>query len=478
VNNAIISDDFINHIRPLLKDESELNAFLNACQTPLRKSIRTNKLNATHQEFVKISEAFGWKLSEIPWCDSGYWIDDTAGQAIELSGNMLEHLNGQFYVQEASSMLPVSALLHNNKLSEPPVLMDVAAAPGSKTTQLAAEIDNKGLILANELSSTRIKFLSANIQRCGVTNVCMTHFDGRVFADYLPETFDAILLDAPCGGEGTVRKDVEALKNWSLDSVNQMAELQKELIESAFKILKPGGLLIYSTCTLSPEENHQVCHQLQQRYPQAVAFETLNDLFEGADKATTPDGFLHVLPHIFDSEGFFIARIRKTQSINDNEEEKPKKFLKKFPFEPANNKVVQQLNQYLKQQFGFDLSSEDKTIWQRDKELWLFPEKLDALLGYIKIDRIGVKIGDVYPKNYRLTHSFIVAFGSRATKNVCNLDQEKSQQFYLGKDLTVDTADGHGEQILTYNHKVIGLGKKQKLKIKNQLPRELVKDKL
>ncbi len=136
------------------------------------------------------------------------------------------------------------------------------------------------------------------------------------------------------------------------------------------------------------------------------------------------------------------------------------------------------MNTYLRQQFGFDLTSEDGRIWQRDKELWLFPQQVDALLGYIKIDRIGVKIGDIYPKNIRLTHSFVLAMGSQARLNRCPLSHQQAQQFYLGRDLTVEQTEGSGEQVLTYQGKVIGLGKKQKLKVKNQLPRELVKDSL
>ncbi len=471
MNSVTISPDYIEHIRQQLPNEDDLQAFLAACQRPLRKSIRFNQLNTNADDIVTIAEQNNWSLSSIPWCDSGYWLSDTD----TISGNLIEHLNGQIYIQEASSMLPVAALLHEHNLPPSPVCMDVAAAPGSKTTQLAAELANKGVILANELSSSRIKFLSANVQRCGVSNVCMTHFDGRVFADYLPETFDAILLDAPCGGEGTVRKDPDALKDWSLDSVKAMAGLQKELIVSAFKLLKPGATLIYSTCTLSREENQEVCYHLKEQFGEAVVFEPLDKLFIGAEKALTEEGFLHVFPHTFDSEGFFIARIRKTESTCDGSD-KPKKFLKKLPFEPAGNKAKQALNTYLRQQFGFDLTSEDGRIWQRDKELWLFPQQVDTLLGYIKIDRIGVKIGDIYPKNIRLTHSFVLAMGSQARLNLCPLSHQQAQQFYLGRDLTVEQTEGSGEQVLTYQGKVIGLGKKQKLKVKNQLPRELVKD--
>ncbi len=224
---------------------------------------------------------------------------------------MVEHIQGLFYIQEASSMLPPVALFDSTDSKILETVLDVASAPGSKTTQLAALMNNHGLLIANEYSSSRVKILHANVQRMGVNQCALTHFDGKVFGEYLYEKFDAILLDAPCGGEGTVRKDPNALKHWQLDDVTDIAETQKVLIESALLALKPGGTLVYSTCTLSQIENQQICHYIQQQYPDAVEFMPLNGLFPGAEKACTEEGFLHVWPQIYDSEGFFVAKIKK-----------------------------------------------------------------------------------------------------------------------------------------------------------------------
>ena len=142
-------------------------------------------------------------------------------------GNSAEHLAGLFYIQEASSMMPVSALLHHFQDTENATLLDAAAAPGSKTTQLAAAINNQGLIIANEYSSSRIKMLHSNIQRCGIKNVALTHFDAAVFGQWLPNTFDAILLDAPCSGEGTVRKDKQAMKNWDQTAIESISTYKR-----------------------------------------------------------------------------------------------------------------------------------------------------------------------------------------------------------------------------------------------------------
>ncbi len=129
-----------------------------------------------------------------PWCAEGFWIERDDEDALPL-GSTAEHLSGLFYIQEASSMLPVAALFADGL--QPVRVMDVAAAPGSKTTQIAARMGNRGMLLANEFSASRVKVLHANISRCGISNTALTHFDGRVFGAALPECFDAILLDAP-----------------------------------------------------------------------------------------------------------------------------------------------------------------------------------------------------------------------------------------------------------------------------------------
>lgn len=147
-------------------------------------------------------------------------------------------------------MLPPSAL-YSDATENFESVLDMAAAPGSKTTQLAALMNNQGVLVANEFAASRVKVLHANIERCGVRNAALSNYDARVFGGWLPEQFDAILLDAPCSGEGTVRKDPDAMKNWSLDSTAEIAATQKDLIESAFHALKVGGTLVYSTCALS-----------------------------------------------------------------------------------------------------------------------------------------------------------------------------------------------------------------------------------
>jgi hypothetical protein len=202
-NAVYFPDQFLAQMRDAMPTHLSFDAFIAACQRPLRRSLRVNTLKISVADFLQQVAPYGWQLTPIPWCEEGFWIERDDEDALPL-GSTAEHLSGLFYIQEASSMLPVAALFADGDM--PQRVMDVAAAPGSKTTQIAARMGNKGGILANEFSASRVKVLHANISRCGISNVALTHFDGRVFGAALPERFDAILLDAPCSGEGWCAK--------------------------------------------------------------------------------------------------------------------------------------------------------------------------------------------------------------------------------------------------------------------------------
>ena len=355
-------------MREALPAHLSFDDFVAACQRPLRRSIRVNTLKISVGAFLDLVSPYGWQLTPVPWCEEGFWIERDDEESLPL-GSTAEHLSGLFYIQEASSMLPVAALFADG--NQPERVMDVAAAPGSKTTQIAARMNNRGAILANEFSASRVKVLHANISRCGIHNVALTHFDGRVFGAALPEAFDAILLDAPCSGEGVVRKDPDALKNWSVESNLEIAATQRELIDSAFHALRPGGTLVYSTCTLNRDENEDVCLWLKQRYVDAVEFLPLDTLFDSASHAATPEGFLHVFPQIYDCEGFFVARLRKTRAVDPLPA--PKFKVGNFPFAPVKGREAAQA-QAAASKVGLHWD-ESLRLWMRDKELWLFQHR-------------------------------------------------------------------------------------------------------
>ena len=278
------------------------------------KSIRVNTLKINNSKLK--SKLKDFKLKKVPWCDQGFF---NSGKRTDL-GNLPEHGLGYFYIQEASSLIP--PLVLNPKKED--FVLDMAAAPGSKTTQLAAMMKNEGLILANDLDYKRIVSLNSNLQRCGVFNTITTMMEGRFFKNF---QFDKILLDAPCSGTGTIRKSPKTILNWSTNIVNRLAGMQKQLIRTAFENLKEGGTLVYSTCTLEPQEDEGVISHLLEEYDNAKLQKiSLNNLksskpiteFERNIYQKDVKNCLRIWPQDNDSDGFFIAKIKKFRMILKN----------------------------------------------------------------------------------------------------------------------------------------------------------------
>jgi len=227
-------------------------------------------------------------------------------------GNLPEHSLGYFYVQEAASMIPPIALQ-----PEPnDIILDMAAAPGSKTTQLASMMNNHGIIIANDITHTRLKSLTINLQRCGVSNTIITLMKGHKFNIQA----DKILLDAPCSGTGAIRKSLKTITIWNPDVIKRLAGQQRQLLQTAFNCLKPQGILVYSTCSIAPEENEAVVDFLLKNNTDASlesvkipGLKTSPVVLEYENKQFSPElkQCIRIWPQDNDTEGFFIARIKK-----------------------------------------------------------------------------------------------------------------------------------------------------------------------
>jgi len=276
----------------------------------LRRSIRVNTIKISVNELKKrLSE--NWKLTQIPWCKEGFWVEHKQGRRD--IGNTIEHQLGYIYVQEAVSMLP--PLVLDAKKGE--VVLDMCASPGSKASQIAAMMQNKGVLIANDYQGKRLAPLGLNLQRVGVSNCILTLMEGRFFKEF---NFDKILVDAPCSGTGTIRKSLKTLRIWNPDMIKRLAGTQKQLIETAFNNLKKNGVLVYSTCSLEPEENEAVVDFLLNKYDNVkIEKIELNGLkrspvileFEGKEYDNRIKDCLRLWPQDNDTEGFFVAEIRK-----------------------------------------------------------------------------------------------------------------------------------------------------------------------
>ncbi len=286
--------------------------FKNYSLSFLNRSIRVNTLKITVKELKERLEK-NWNLENIPWCKEGFWIEHTKKERRDV-GNLIEHSLGYFYLQEAASMIPPIVL--EPKPHE--IVLDMAASPGSKTTQIAQYMDNKGILIANDYTYERMKPLSINLQRCGATNAIITLMEGQWFKKSGIE-FDKILVDAPCSGTGTIRKSLKTIGIWNPDMIRRLSITQKQLIETGFNLLKDNGTLIYSTCSLEPEENEEVVDFLINKYENAKLDDIKLNLnksppileFENKHYNEEIKKCLRIWPQDNDTEGFFVAKIRK-----------------------------------------------------------------------------------------------------------------------------------------------------------------------
>ncbi len=307
---------FIERMKELLgEDFEEYDKILK--ELPVR-SIRCNKLKISPENLKKRLEEKGWEISH-PFKDhEDIMVIENDLLPGEL-GRALEHLLGYYYIQELASMLPIIAL--NPKPGQ--TILDLCAAPGSKTTQLASEMGNTGTIIANDASLGRLRILASNLERCGVTNTILTKRDGFILTRRLKKfnfLFDKILIDAPCSGEGTLRSTPKTYQMWNIKNVFNLSKIQKGLLGTSFDLLKVGGEIVYSTCTHSPEENEEVVDYFLKEFGDSVEIQEIKlpinprpGIQKWKDKEYLEDVkySCRVYPQDNNTEGFFLAKFKK-----------------------------------------------------------------------------------------------------------------------------------------------------------------------
>ena len=263
----------LQYIGRLLPNDQERAAFDQCSRTPPPASLRLNALQAQTRH---VRPHLLQRGQSVPWCSEGFALPESDASL----GQTIEHAMGAYYVQAKAPMLAVEVLAPQPGER----VLDLCAAPGGKATQIAARMQNSGLLLANELQRKRMPALVGNLERCGVANHVLTQAPGTMLARYFPNFFDRILVDAPCSGDGIVRKDQSMLTYWSPQDAQRLAQQQKGLLRAAYAMLRPGGTLVYSTCSLSLEENEEVLLGLLRRYREDVAILPIPE-FEGATAA-------------------------------------------------------------------------------------------------------------------------------------------------------------------------------------------------
>lgn len=316
---------FEERMRTLMPDKEDFEKFSSIVHTSPRNFIRCNTLKISTQNlFERLSKK--WKViqpySEYP----EIMLIDQELNPGEL-GNALEHTLGYYYIQEISSMLSVIAL--SPRPGE--LVLDLCSSPGSKTTQIASKMQNSGTLIANDLKIDRIKILSSNLERCGVTNTIVTRNDAVALCSRLSKKnikFDKILLDAPCSGEGTLRSSPKTFLMWNHKVVNNLSRQQKKLMAFALKCLKVGGTIVYSTCTHAPEEDEEIVDFALNNFP--VKVESINlplkcreGLVSWRNESYHQDvkKTCRIYPQDNDSEGFFVSKMTLLEEIRERKGE-------------------------------------------------------------------------------------------------------------------------------------------------------------
>ncbi len=313
---------FLERMEKIFNNKSDFESYLKILEKEPVRSIRCNTLKISPKDLLIRLKSKGWIVSQPFHENPEIMIIENDLQPGEL-GRSVEHLLGYYYAQEIASMLPSIAL--NPKPGE--TILDLCASPGSKTTQIASKMENKGTIIANEVSLGRVKILASNTERCGVSNTIITRKEGTELCNRLKNQgfeFDKILIDAPCSGEGTLRSTPKTAVMWNIHTVKKLSKIQKHLVEAAISLLKPEGEIVYSTCTHAPEENEGVVDFVLKNFSN-IKIETIklpitcrSGLTKWNDNTYDSEvkKSCRVYPQDNNTEGFFIAKFKKIGEKN------------------------------------------------------------------------------------------------------------------------------------------------------------------
>jgi len=290
--------------------EADTMRFLEACEQPIRTSIRMNSLRMESEKTIERLQKKRIELEKIPWLSHGYYADF---EGHSTPGAFLEHMLGFYYVQGVPSMTTVEVL--DPQPNE--TILDLAAAPGGKTSHIAQQMQNSGKVIAIEKDRRRLSSLESNILRCGVTNSIVLRGDAKKVEKLNLEP-DRILLDAPCSGEGLIPLDPSRKTSKTMADVRFCATLEDELLDAAVTTLAPGGTIVYATCSIAPEENEYVVDEILKRHPEMKIVPITLDF--GTPGYSEPFGVSldeslkmakRFLPHLHGTEGFFICKMVK-----------------------------------------------------------------------------------------------------------------------------------------------------------------------
>ncbi|MDO4288946.1 MAG: RsmF rRNA methyltransferase first C-terminal domain-containing protein [Eubacterium sp.] len=455
-----IPQAFKDKMQGLLGPE-EYHKLMASYEAPVNKGIRCNTLKCD-TDTMRAQTPF--ETEPVDWCPTGFYIDSEVRP-----GKNPAYYAGLYYVQEPTAMTSAEALS-----PEPgDWVLDLCAAPGGKTTQLACKLEGEGLLVANELVSSRAEILVSNLERMGVKNaVILNEFPERLTAKFY-EAFDKILVDAPCSGEGMFRKDNGAVEEWTPERVFRCAERQMKILETVDRLLKPGGVMVYSTCTFSPEENEQVIEAFLENGRYAIEPIELAGLDDYGRPEWAPGKTpelaktLHVMPFHVRGEGHYIARLKKLEACPEDTDLprlKEKGILKR-----AGKKDLADYEAFAREYLKVTFDN----LHRVGDQLYSLPEGTVARdIDGLKVLRPGLHLGTFKKNRFEPSHTLAMALKPEEFANVYRVsDVDQANTYLKGEPLT--GVELKGWTLVCFKDWPLGFGKASQGMIKNHFPKGL-----
>ncbi|MGN0405415.1 MAG: RsmF rRNA methyltransferase first C-terminal domain-containing protein [Bariatricus sp.] len=428
---------------------TEFDAYIRCYEEPRYYGLRVNTRKISVEDFLKIAP---FPLTPIPWIENGFYYD---GEQVSPARHPY-YFAGLYYLQEPSAMTPANRL---------PVLpgervLDVCAAPGGKATELGAKLGGEGVLVANDISSSRAKGLLKNLEVFGIGNMLVLSEEPGKLENYFTGYFDKILIDAPCSGEGMFRKDRKMVKAWEEHGPAFFAKLQRSIITQAARMLRPGGMMLYSTCTFDPEENEGTIMHLLKEYPEFEILEMkgYEGFAEGMPKAV--DGGIpelaktvRIFPHRMKGEGHFLALLRKGSADSEHD-------LGSYPQARGVKKIPEELLEFFAD-VSWDLKPERLDI--HNERVYYMPEDLPDLKG-IRFLRTGLLLGELKKKRFEPSQALAMNLSMDSYANTLNLNagDTRVQRYLKGETIDVDdlvSSKAKGWQLVCVDGYPLGWGK-------------------
>ena len=445
-----LPEEFANRMQTLLGEQYE--AYLKTFNKPAVKGFRVNTDKISLKEFENINP-FG--SNKIPFVENGFYLE------AQKVGNHPYHHAGMIYVQEPAAMAPVECVEINPNW----ICLDMCAAPGGKSTQVKNKLNENGILVSNEIISSRCKILTGNIERLGFKNCVTTCMPPQKIAKTFPETFDFIVVDAPCSGEGMFRKEEIALTEWSYENVLMCANRQQEILEHAVKALKPNGTILYATCTFSLEENEMVIDTFLENHPEFELLPVKENV-----KLATADGIKfdgckcenisecrRFYPHLSDGEGQFMAVLHRKSEEIIYHSQKPqlKEKVEKVVFDFLNDCLC-------------EYKQENVTMYNGNAVYFTPDFTIPKGVAF----SCGVTIGEIRKNYIQPHHQFFMALGKHFRRKIeLDVNSTELQKYLHGEEIEVDCENGWA--VITVNGCSVGGVKVVNGKAKNHYPKGL-----